>query len=81
MHAHARAHVPTDARTHASGQSSKCLQPQKSYTLKLDNDTSLLGMPADNHWALYAVYMDRAYVRNTFVFDLANYGSNGTDGQ
>ena len=66
---------------HYRGQSSKCLNPQKSYTVKFkDNETSLGGLPASDEWALYAPYIDRSYARNTFIFELSRYGSDGTDG-
>ena len=33
--------------------------PKKPYRLELEDDASLLGMPADDDWVLYAAYNDR----------------------
>ncbi|MFZ4401747.1 MAG: CotH kinase family protein [Bacteroidales bacterium] len=52
--------------------------PQKQYSIEtrdtanLEHDTVVLGMPADNNWILYAPYDDKACLRNTLTFDLAN---------
>ncbi len=50
-----------------------------SYALELrdeydrDCDASLLGLPADSDWILYAPFnYDRALINNAFVFDLSN---------
>jgi hypothetical protein len=54
-------------------------QPKPSYALEVwdeenqDRDASLLGMPADSDWILYAPFtFDRALINNAFVFDLSN---------
>lgn len=47
--------------------------PQKPYsvetrnTLLAQNDTVLLGMPAEHDWCLQATYNDKVYVRNTLA--------------
>lgn len=47
--------------------------PQKPYgfetrnTLMLQNDTTILGMPAEHDWCLLATYNDKVYVRNTLA--------------
>ncbi|MES2515718.1 MAG: CotH kinase family protein [Bacteroidota bacterium] len=52
--------------------------PQKSYGLEtrdvnnLDNDTILLGMPAEHDWILYAPYDDKTCIRNVLSYDIAN---------
>ncbi len=39
----------------------------------LDRDVSLLGMPAESDWVLYAPYnFDRALINNAFMFELSN---------
>ncbi len=51
--------------------------PKKSYlfeTRKSDGsnkNVSLLGMPKENDWILYAPYVDRTGIRNTITYDLA----------
>ncbi len=47
--------------------------PQKPYsietrnTLLAQNDTTILGMPAEHDWCLLATYNDKVYVRNTLA--------------
>jgi hypothetical protein len=49
--------------------------PKKSFALEVrdasgDNpDVPLLGMPADDHWVLYAAYNDRTLIRNALAYD------------
>jgi len=39
----------------------------------LDRDVSLLGLPAESDWVLYAPYrFDRALINNAFMFELSN---------
>ncbi|MEY2855211.1 MAG: hypothetical protein RL030_2343, partial [Pseudomonadota bacterium] len=42
--------------------------PKKPYKLKLTSSTSLLGMPANKHWALLANYLDKTLLRNEAAF-------------
>jgi hypothetical protein len=55
------------------GQFSRKL-PKKPYKLELrdaageDLDASLLGMPADDDWVLYAAYNDRSLMRNALAY-------------
>jgi hypothetical protein len=61
------------------------LFPKKSYLFETqdalgeNNNVSLLGMPEENDWILYAPYSDKSMLRNTFTFELGrrtgNYGS------
>ncbi len=50
--------------------------PKKSYALETqdsignNNNVSLLGMPVENDWILYAPYSDKSLVRNFLTFDL-----------
>jgi hypothetical protein len=59
------------------GQSSQMF-PKKSYTIELRNeagsDTSatLLGMPSEEDWVLYAPYSDKTMLRNALTFHLGN---------
>jgi hypothetical protein len=58
------------------GQSS-LMFPKKSWSLELrdskgDNrDVSLLGMPADDDWVLYAGYNDKTLMRNVLAYETA----------
>ena len=51
---------------------------KKSYGLETQNEdgsnnnVSLLGMPEENDWILYASYYDRSFLRNVLTFKLAN---------
>jgi hypothetical protein len=57
------------------GQSSQMF-PKKSYSLELwtksgaDTSASLLGMPAEEDWVLYAPYSDKTMLRNALTFHL-----------
>ena len=59
------------------GQSSQMF-PKKSYTLELrtragtDTAASLLGMPAEEDWVLYAPYSDKTMLRNALTFHLGS---------
>jgi len=50
--------------------------PKKPYALETqdslgnNNNVSLLGMPVENDWILYAPYTDKALMRNFLTFDL-----------
>jgi len=52
--------------------------PQKQYGYEtLDStgteaDTSIMGMPAESDWILYAPYNDKTCMRNVLVYDIAN---------
>ena len=54
-------------------------RPKKAYSMEIqdiygnDRDVSLLGMPSDSDWILYAPYnFDRALIRNALIYDLSN---------
>ena len=54
-------------------------RPKKAYSMEIqdifgnDRDVSLLKMPEDSDWILYAPYnFDRALMRNAFVYELSN---------
>ena len=54
-------------------------RPKKAYSMEIqdifgnDQDVSLLEMPEDSDWILYAPYnFDRALIRNAFVYELSN---------
>jgi hypothetical protein len=59
------------------GQSTQMF-PKKSYAVETrDNtganlDASLLGMPAENDWILYAPYTDKSMLRNVVTFDMCH---------
>jgi len=52
--------------------------PKKSYALETrdseggNRDVSLLGMPAENDWVLYAPYSDKSLMRNALAYWMAN---------
>lgn len=51
--------------------------PKKQYSLETrdaegdNNNVSLLGMPEENDWILYAPYSDKSLMRNVLAYDLA----------
>lgn len=45
--------------------------PKKSYTLKFDKKTAVLGMPKDKRWNLLANWVDRTRIRNAVALELA----------
>ncbi len=59
------------------GQSSQMF-PKKSYSIELRNATmadssvSLLGMPAESDWVLYAPYSDKTMLRNALTYYLGS---------
>lgn len=58
------------------GSSSQDLFPKKSYGFetktadRLDMDVSLLGMPEENDWILYAPYTDKTMIRDVLTYTL-----------
>ncbi|MBD81417.1 MAG: hypothetical protein CL840_21040 [Crocinitomicaceae bacterium] len=52
--------------------------PKKSFTIETLNpgghpeDRSILGMPADNDWVLYAPYSDKSLLRNYLSYNMAS---------
>ncbi len=52
--------------------------PKKSYGLETqlpdgeNNNVSLLGMPEENDWILYAPFSDKSLMRNVFAYHIAN---------
>ena len=60
------------------GQSSQSF-PKKSYGLQLQSrsgskrDASLLGMPADDDWVLYAAYNDKTLSRNVVAYETSRW--------
>jgi hypothetical protein len=63
--------ISLEKRGSSSGQF-----PKKSYALETqdslgnNNNVSLLGMPIENDWILYAPYSDKSLMRNFLTFDL-----------
>lgn len=75
----------TDPFTEYNGQiaieirgSSSQAYPKKSYGFETqdadgeNNNVSLLGMPKENDWVLYAPYADKSLIRNVLAYELAN---------
>ena len=58
------------------GESSLWLYPKKSYSLETqtgtgeNNNVSLLGLPEENDWVLYAPYGDKSLIRNVLSYSL-----------
>ena len=54
------------------GNSTWQRSPKKALTLKLKNDASVMGMPADKRWNLLANYFDRTHLRNDICLEMAH---------
>jgi hypothetical protein len=58
------------------GESSAWFSPKKSYSLETqtetgeNNNVSLLGLPEENDWVLYAPYSDKSLIRNVLSYRL-----------
>ncbi len=58
------------------GESTLALYPKKSYSLETqtaageNNNVSLLGLPGENDWVLYAPYGDKSLIRNALTYRL-----------
>jgi len=58
------------------GESSAWFSPKKSYSLETqtetgeNNNVSLLGLPEENDWVLYAPYSDKSLIRNVLTYQL-----------
>lgn len=58
------------------GESSAWFSPKKSYSLETqtesgeNNNVSLLGLPQENDWVLYAPYSDKSLIRNVLSYQL-----------
>lgn len=58
------------------GESSAWFSPKKSYSLETqtdlgeNNNVSLLGLPVENDWVLYAPYLDKSLLRNVISYRL-----------
>jgi CotH kinase protein len=58
------------------GESSAWFSPKKSYSFETqtdsgeNNNVSLLGLPEENDWVLYAPYSDKSLVRNVLTYEL-----------
>ena len=58
------------------GESSAWFSPKKSYSLETQTDSgtnnniSLLGLPVENDWVLYAPYLDKSLIRNVLSYRL-----------
>lgn len=52
--------------------------PQKQYSIEtrdvanVEHDTTVLGMPSENAWILYAPYNDKTCIRNVLSYHIAN---------
>ena len=79
-----RNHV-TDSLNHYNGKigielrgSSSLQFPKKQYAFETRQETgenrniSLLGLPVENDWVLYAPYSDKSLIRNVLIYELSN---------
>jgi len=65
------------------GESSAYFSPKKSYSIETqtesgtNNNVSLLGLPEENDWVLYAPYLDKSLLRNVLTYrifeEMGNY--------
>ena len=46
--------------------------PKKPFAIKLNEKTSVLGMPKHKRWVLLANWLDHSMIRNTVAFDIAH---------
>ena len=46
--------------------------PKKPYNIKFEKKTDLFGMGKAKKWSLLASFYDPSFLRNTFIFDLAD---------
>jgi len=59
------------------GSSSQEIFPKKSYSIETqtlsgeNNNVSLLGLPKENDWVLYAAYSDKTLLRNNLTYELS----------
>lgn len=56
---------------HGRGNTSWTDMPKKSYTIKFDKKTSLLGLAKGKKWALIANYSDKSLLRNFIMYKLS----------
>lgn len=54
--------------------------PKKSFAVKLDAKSGVLGMAAHKRWVLLANWKDRTLLRNTVAFDMAKIFENTLEG-
>lgn len=59
------------ARLRVRGNSTSWVKAKLPYKVKLDDDTSLLGMPKSKDFVLLANFYDRSLMRNTAAFEAA----------
>lgn len=58
------------------GESSQWFSPKDSYSIETqtdsgtNNNVSLLGLPEENDWVLYAPYSDKSLIRNVLTYSL-----------
>ena len=58
------------------GESSAWFSPKKSYSIETqtdsgtNNNVSLLGLPQENDWVLYAPYLDKSLIRNVLSYGI-----------
>lgn len=65
--------TPAGARIRQRGNSTRLWYDKKPYRIKLDNKTSILGLPANKDWVLLANYRDQSKFMNAIAFDMARY--------
>jgi hypothetical protein len=65
--------TPASARIRQRGNSTRLWYDKKPYRIKLDNKTSILGLPANKDWVLLANYRDQSKFMNAIAFDMARY--------
>ena len=64
--------VVTDTKTEIKGRGNTSWEwPKKSYQIKFDKKTSVLGMPGAKKWVLLADFDDHTMLRNKTIFDFS----------
>lgn len=63
--------VQGSGRFRGRGNATFLSYPKKAYKMKLDEQTSILGLHANKDWVLLAEYCDRSLLRNTYQFEMS----------
>jgi hypothetical protein len=65
-------HETDQAQLRGRGNSTWSTYPKKSYRLRFDNNTSILGMPAAKNYVLSADHSDKSFMRNLIVHKMVS---------
>lgn len=62
--------IETDMLIRGRGNSTWYMHPKKPYQLKFEEQTAILGMPADRKWIFLADYSDKSMIRNKVTYEM-----------